>query len=480
MDRPTALTNRHRNLNTNSDSSTDALARTSADQLESAVGEIAIPGGATQMLEAMGHRHPKAMRMHPDAAPLDFETRPVPWYQPARTTVDPSLRLSRTLAYAGGDYYLQDGGSLLAIAAALADEQNPRSSDPANCPLDGLTVCDLCAAPGGKASAMLEAVGQSGFLLANEPIRSRIASLKYNLARTGSDRYAISSLDPLALLKKLGGVFDLVLVDAPCSGQALVGRGKQSSAAMTLKQVQHSAARQHRILDSAVGLLKPSGRLVYSTCTFATQENESQMTRLVDSQALIPNPIAALHAYQTDDGCYRLWPQLHDCAGAFASSMRLHDSFCIKTVKSAKQSKKKSKDSTRISVKQLPRDWQQWYTAAAMDRLDLHVDGSVLFGYVTDAPQWVTTVAVAGPELAYRTGQTWKPSHEASMRRGVASLAKHSVALDEESAAAYLTGGTVACDQRGWRVVQHEGRPMGWIKADGRIGKNHLPTSARW
>ena len=464
-------------MNTNSVSSTHALARTSADQLELAVGDIAIPGGASQMLQAMGGRHPKAMRMHPDAAPLDFETRPVPWYHRAHTAIDPSLRLSRTLAYAGGDYYLQDAGSLLAIAAALNDDHAQHSSNPPQPPLNGLTVCDLCAAPGGKASALLEAVGLSGFLLANEPIRSRIAALKYNLARTGSDRYAISSMDPSALVDKLGGVFDLVLVDAPCSGQALVGRGKQSTAAMTSKQVQHSAARQNRILDSAVGLLKSSGRLIYSTCTFATEENESQMTRLVVSEALTPKPIGALEAYQTHDGCYRLWPQLHECAGAFATSMQLHDSFSIKTVKT---SKKKIKDSTRINAKQLPRDWRTWYSAASMERLEFHIDGSVLFGYVSDAPQWLSTVAVAGPELAYRTGQTWKPSHESAMRKGVARFEEHRFALEEESATAYLAGATVSCDRRGWRVVQHNGRPLGWIKSDGRIGKNHLPTSARW
>lgn len=448
-------------------------------EIEAAVGAVDIPDGAAAMLPAMSKRWSSVLRLRRSAlirqdmirqdteADSGVSAKAIPWYSLGRRVLDRDVRPSRLLAYAGGDFYLQDAGSLLALALAGADSDS----------IAGLTVCDLCAAPGGKASGLLEAIGDNGFLLANEPIRSRIAPLKYNLARTGSDRYAISSLDPDRLVDKIGGVFDLVLVDAPCSGQALVSRGKQNVAAMTAKQVQHSASRQNRILDAAVRLLKPGGRLVYSTCTFAVDENESQMQRLIDADAVTPAEVTALAGYQSESGCYRLWPHLHDCAGAFAASMQLADSFPTQTVN---LSRKKSRNETRVSEKQLPREWKHWYETDSSDRLNYHIDGSVLFGYAADAPAWVPTVAVAGPELAYRTGQTWKPSHEASMRKGFAMLARQTHELDDTSAQAYMTGGTVSCTDRGWRVVQHRGRPLGWIKADGKVGKNHLPGSARW
>ena len=439
----------------------------SVADIESAVGAIEIPGGGSAMLGAMARRHSNALRMHRTATTPEYETQRVDWYSLGRRVGRTDVRPSRTLAYAGGDFYLQDAGSLLALAAAGCD----------TAAINGLTVCDLCAAPGGKASALLEAVGEDGFLLANEPIRSRIAPLKYNLARTGSDRYAISSLDPDRLADKLGSQFDLVLVDAPCSGQALVSRGKQNAAAMTSKQVQHSASRQNRILDAAVRLLKPNGQLVYSTCTFAFDENEAQMQRLIASDAVTPANVPTLIDYQSAAGCYRLWPHLHDCAGAFAASMKLGDSFPTETVK---RSRKKSKDDKRVSEKQLPGDWKRWYDTDASAGLNFHIDGSVLFGFSANAPQWIQTVAVAGPELAYRTGQTWKPSHEAAMRKGFANMACETHPLDADEAQAFMTGETVACSDRGWRVVQHQGRPLGWIKSDGKVGKNHLPGSARW
>jgi 16S rRNA C967 or C1407 C5-methylase (RsmB/RsmF family)/NOL1/NOP2/fmu family ribosome biogenesis protein len=444
------------------------LAIFSTAEIEDAVGAVEIPGGAGVMLAAMSQRWPSVLRMHRDAKlDSDIPTQSIDWYSLGHRVSDDDVRPSRLLAYARGDYYLQDAGSLLALAAAGTDGDS----------LSGLTVCDLCAAPGGKASALLEAIGEQGFLLANEPIRSRIAPLKYNLARTGSDRYAISSLDPDRLAEKVGGVFDVVLVDAPCSGQALVARGKQDAAAMTTKQVQHSAARQNRILDAAVRLLKPGGRLVYSTCTFAADENEAQMQRLIEAGAIVPAEVPELSDYQSAAGCYRLWPHLHACAGAFAASMQLSESFPVAPLK---RSRKKHKSESRVNDKQLPRDWKDWYETDTADRLNYHIDGSVLFGYVADAPTWLSIVAVAGPELAYRTGQTWKPSHEAAMRKGFARLARQTHEVDDESAKSFLTGSTVACQDKGWRVAQHQGRPLGWIKSDGRVGKNHLPTSARW
>ena len=153
--------------------------------------------------------------------------------RPAQNSGSPA----RTLAYACGDFFIQDAGSLLALALAGADGEG----------LHGKVVCDLCAAPGGKASALLEAVSDNdpdsrGFVLANEVIRNRVAPLQLNLARTGSDRYAISSLDPERLAEQLPQAFDLLMVDAPCSGQAMMSRGKQNQfCSVELNQIQATA-----------------------------------------------------------------------------------------------------------------------------------------------------------------------------------------------------------------------------------------------
>ena len=223
-----------------------------------ALGQVELPQQEVgDFIAALSARYPSVLRCRRDVvdSELPFPTDPIKWYRWGRRSIDVSVRPSRCLAYAAADYYLQDAASLLALAACGCDQDFKFDTQQPGGPV----VCDLCASPGGKASALLEAIGSSGYLLANEPIRSRVAPLAFNLARTGYDRFAISSLDPEVLASTLGGVFDLVVIDAPCSGQALLGRGKQSVSALSPHQIAHRRARQQRILAAATNLLKPGG-----------------------------------------------------------------------------------------------------------------------------------------------------------------------------------------------------------------------------
>lgn len=346
---------------------------------------------------------------------------------------------------------------MLALAACDADAP----------PVSDRLVCDLCAAPGGKASALLESIGD-GFLLANEPIKSRIAPLAYNLARTGSDRYTISSLDPEALATRIGSVFDLVLVDAPCSGQALLGRGKQSLAALSEMQMEHSASRARRILKSAIKLVRPGGRLVLSTCTFAEVENESQVRWMLEQSGVSPATVPRLAGYSSDesDCTYRLWPHRHGCAGSFAASVQ-----CEQAATIGDKKRKRRKNQER-----LPPVLSDWFAALPQR---YQVAGAVIWGWPDDAPEWVESISLRGPELAYRTGKTWKPSHEMAVRCQGITSASQSVDVDDETARAFVSGQPIPCDASGWCVVKHHGRPLGWIKASRGTGKNHLPSAAR-
>lgn len=428
--------------------------------LAEALGAQLLP--ADEMREfgqALLRRHASSVRLRADVAAksLSFAVKPIPWYSLGFEPVEPVVRPSRTLDYAAGDFFLQDAGSMLALAACDADRP----------PTAPRLVCDLCAAPGGKASAVLESIGD-GFLLANEPIKSRVAPLAYNLARTGSDRYCISSLDPEALAERLGGVFDLVLVDAPCSGQALVGKGKQSLAAVSAAQIEHSAQRARRILSAALDLVRPGGKLVLSTCTFAEAENESQIRWLLEQDGVTPDPSERLAGYASDPAacCYRLWPHRHDCAGSFAASLA-----CDRPTMSRWKDRKRKQRGER-----LPAELGNW-----LDKLPTRhkVAGAVIWGWPEDAPSWVETIAHSGPELAYRTGQTWKPSHEAALRRDDLA-ARNSVELDDETAISYLRGQPISLTTgKGWNVVRHQGRALGWVKVSGGTGKNHLPGAAR-
>ena len=435
------------------------------EPLAAALGNAAMcPEEFAAFSAALMSRHPSAIRYRNDIDPQDFAfpVRPIPWYSLGYQCTDPGVRPSRTLQYAAGDFFIQDSGSMLALAAADADHPPQRDR----------LICDLCAAPGGKSSALLESIGD-GFLLANEPIQSRIAPLAYNLARTGSDRYAISSLDPERLQSRLGGIFDLVLADVPCSGQALLGRGKQSLAAVSKTQIEHSALRAKRILASAVNLLRPGGRLVLSTCTFAEAENESQVRWLLDQDGVTPEPLERLADYASDEtGCsYRLWPHRHGCAGSFAASLRCDLEGAIPAASTIREKRKRGKKPER-----LPAEFSDWFDAMP-ERYQ--VAGAVIWAWPEDAPPWVESIAAGGPEAAYRTGQTWKPAHGVALRRTGALRATKGIEVDAATAQQFLSGQPIPCDASGWCVVRHQGRALGWVKASRGTGKNHLPAAAR-
>ncbi|MBL7182647.1 MAG: RsmB/NOP family class I SAM-dependent RNA methyltransferase, partial [Pirellulales bacterium] len=271
------------------------------------------------LAEALRARPPKAVRVrlpqaHGPASDgfLPFSSEPVPWYS-AGFFCNETHQPGRFLEHAAGAYFIQDAGSMLALR--LLDVQ-PHE-----------WVADVCAAPGGKASAILEKVGPgSGFLLANEPIRGRVPALEFNLARVGFPRYCVTSKDPERLDLQWAQQFDAVLVDAPCTGQMLVGRGRQSFAAFSDSQVTHSAARQQRIVSAAAQLVRPGGRLVYSTCTFAPAENEDVIeTFLTTHDGWCVETVSELQQWQTprSPGGYRLYPHRDRCAGAYAVRLRL-------------------------------------------------------------------------------------------------------------------------------------------------------------
>jgi 16S rRNA C967 or C1407 C5-methylase (RsmB/RsmF family)/NOL1/NOP2/fmu family ribosome biogenesis protein len=459
------------------------------------------PLGLPAFVETLFQRHPNALRLRHGLAAdqVPFELQRIPWYSAGYRAADERARPTRTLSYAGGDFYVQDAGSMLALAACNADQDagSPR------------LICDLCAAPGGKASALLESIGR-GFLLANEPIKSRIAPLAYNLARTGSDRYAISAMDPQRLADRLEGLFDLVLVDAPCSGQALLSRGKQQLAAFSEKQVEHSAARARRILTAAMRLLRVGGKLVFSTCTFAEAENESQVRWMLSQAAMTPSPVGRLAEYESDDSgcCYRLWPQLHHCAGSFAASLQKDAAFHAinaaaeeslqADARQANRERRRGKKSRNASARKTSSgntssiefcdEVFDWFDSRPSR---LTVKGAVAWAWPGDAPEWVETVSIAGPELAYRTGRTWKPAHGAALRCDAEVKPVESVDVGDAAAKAYLRGEPIATGDRGvsdehqrratrgWCVVRHAGRSLGWIKVSGNIAKNHLPAAAR-
>ena len=162
-----------------------------------------------------------------------------------------------------GAYYMQEPSAMAAVTILR--------------PHPGERVLDLCAAPGGKSTQIAAAMAGEGILWANEYVHARARVLAQNIERCGVRNAVISSADAGGLCRALSGWFDAVLVDAPCSGEGMFRKEPAALAQWGMENIALCAARQTQLLDAAALAVRPGGRLVYSTCTFAPEENELQI-----------------------------------------------------------------------------------------------------------------------------------------------------------------------------------------------------------
>ncbi len=403
---------------------------------------------------------------------LPFETEPVPWFETGRfikaDQAGHAPRPGAFLQHVVGDYYIQDAGSMLALA--LCDVK------------PGQWVCDTCAAPGGKSTALLAALNGQGLLVANEVIRSRLSILQLAVARAGYGNQLLTNLEIEGLRQACGREFDCVLVDAPCTGQTMVARGKQSMAAFSPAQIEHSSLRQQRILRAAAGLVKPGGRLVYATCAFSYAENEQIVQRFLNEcNGWKLAPVAGLEAWQSPiaEGCYRVWPHRDDCAGAFAA--RLINEADERTNLEPNCPPARLRKNPWHATAGLPSEiaWlSETETALYFQSRDQ------LHRFCPSTPASWLAVAVSGTHIAEQHGPRWKPAFDSAVLK-LGLTASQTIQLDDTQAIRYAAGEAVRPDAPlevsagNWCVATWDGRALSWGKITQGQLKNHFPKALR-
>ena len=240
-----------------------------------------------------------------------IEIKPVPWTENGYYfNESQDFRPGKSPYHEAGAYYMQEPS---AMAPAVYLDIKP-----------GDRVLDLCASPGGKSTQAAAFLRGEGILISNEINSERAKILSENIERMGVRNALVISEDPRNISGKFEGYFDKIIVDAPCSGEGMFRRSEVAIEEWSLDNVIMCAERQAWILDEAAKMLAPGGRLVYSTCTFAKEEDEEQIKAFLDRHDDFEYCEMKLYGNMKrgfDEIGVRLWPHLIDGEGHFVCAL---------------------------------------------------------------------------------------------------------------------------------------------------------------
>ena len=396
--------------------------------------------------------------------PLPFVGEPVPWAEHGYY-YDPDSRPGLHVWHEAGLYYLQEASAMAPVM--LLDPQ------------PGELICDLCAAPGGKTTQIAAKMQGRGLLVCNEinPKRARI--LSRNIERMAVPNALVLNHHPSDLERHFSGVFDRVLVDAPCSGEGMFRKEEAAVTDWSPETVAMCAARQGEILKTAAKLLRPGGRLVYSTCTFAPEEDEgaiSEFLKLHPDFSIESVSAPALSPGRPDliddpapglANTFRLWPHHQHGEGHYAAVLR-----------------KAGDEASPLLPSASGKPPKEWLDFARSMEITLPEGkpvsfGSSLFWAPPELPELKgLKVLRPGLELGECKKGRFEPAHALALwLRTCAQV--HSCAPDDPRIAAYLHGEVIPSPQKGWCLVTAGDLSIGWGKGDGRVLKNHYPKGLR-
>ena len=418
--------------------------------------QLQLGGEYPAFLESLERPRAVALRMNPlrgEQPKLPFLGENVPW-EPMGYYYDPESRPGLHPYHEAGVYYLQEASAMAPVQ--LLDPQ------------PGERVCDLCAAPGGKSTQIAGRMAGEGFLLCNEINPKRAKILSRNIERLGIANALVTNEHPQNLARRLPGYFDRVLIDAPCSGEGMFRKEEAAVTDWSPETVQMCARRQAEILHSGAQLVRPGGRLVYSTCTFAPAENEQAIEQFLQTHPdFVPEAVEAPWFTPAGEGAFRLWPHKLLGEGHFAAVLR-----------------RTGEDTTPEADRQgekLPKQWQDFAKDLG---IRLPAGKAVTFGHsLYWSPEEMPDlrglkVERPGLELGEVKKDRFQPAHALALYLKTAAVTQN-LAADSQQLQAYMHGETIPSAVKGWCLVTVDGYSIGWGKGDGNVLKNHYPKGLR-
>ncbi|MGQ9592923.1 MAG: RsmB/NOP family class I SAM-dependent RNA methyltransferase [Anaerolineae bacterium] len=425
------------------------------------------------------------LRLNPaKASPEDltqwgFLLEPLPWCPQEGFLLQTPADAGWHPFHAAGCYYLQEPDAMAVVP--LLDPQ------------PGDLVLDLCAAPGGKATHIASRLQGQGVLIANDLVPARARTLAANLVRWGTRNAAVTAEHPDRLVRHFGAAFDRVLVDAPCSGEGMFRKSSEARLAWSPSHVAGCADRQRAILEAAALLVRPGGCLVYSTCTFAPEENEGVVGaflrqhrefRLASPPALpgfspgqpdwLEDP--ALREMEVLRQCVRLWPHRTAAEGHFIALLVREDGGCASRL-----------PPWPVTPPRGPaREAWEAFSREALGRPlpgQVHQGGESLYLLPQGFPDLRgLRVVQAGLRLGDSARGRFRPAHALALALDPQDAqAVLDLAPDDPRLHTYLQGGTFqALGDDGWLLACVAGHPVGWAHRKRGQVRSLLPPGWRW
>lgn len=377
-----------------------------------------------------------------------YNLTPIPWADEGFYYDEEVDRPGKSPLHESGAYYLQEPSAMSVVPHLDIKE--------------GDKVLDMCAAPGGKSTYILSKLNDTGLLVSNEINSTRIRALGENLERFGARNCIITNTDSNNLRKLFTGYFDKIVIDAPCSGQGMFRKDEVAIEDWSYAKVLECQSIQKDIIRDGYDMLKNGGVLVYSTCTFAKEENEDVINEFISEYEN-----AKLIEMQ------RIWPHKVSGEGHFVAKIqKLENEDCnVKYIK-IKNNDKEVKDY---------REFEKKFLNISMEsRFDIR--GENLYLLPEEHPDTKKLKVLRyGLHLGMLKKNRFEPSHALSHYLKMEDVKNvENFSIQDNKILDYLRGNTIETGKsRGWVLVCVEGIGLGWGKESNGILKNHYPKGLR-
>jgi NOL1/NOP2/sun family putative RNA methylase len=425
----------------------------------------------SDFVTAHAQASPISVRYNPHKSRESFQVQTVPWtqhgvYLPERPsfTLDPSFH--------AGKYYVQEASSMFLEQAFL---QTVKADTAVN-------VLDLCAAPGGKSTHLLSLMSPQSLLVSNEVIQSRSSILAENIQKWGHCNVVVTNNDAKDF-QRLPGFFDVIVVDAPCSGEGLFRKDPQAVREWSEENVLLCSKRQRRILNDVWPALKTGGFLIYSTCTYNPIENEENLKYLLETYDVefIPLDTVDKWAIETveDNGIigYRFFPHRVMGEGFFLSVLQKSDN--------QSESRLPSKSSFSEPSKKIKDQASDWVLRSEEKKL-INRNDRIQFFPMSKAAD-IELIAknmrtvLAGTFMTTIKHDKLIPEHSLALSIDLNRDVFNQAPVDYETALQYLRKDpiTIQAATKGFCFLTYQDLPMGWVNVlDNRIN-NMYPSEWR-